>query len=102
MTQFNEREQAFESKFGHDEELEFKITARAAKLFGKWAADRMGLKGQEASSYAENICDLSITPLHHHIVEKVEGDLQSNGAAISRHLLQKEMIRCENEARRSF
>ncbi len=43
MTTFQEREQAFEAKFAHDEEVRFLVTARRDKLFAQWAADRMGL-----------------------------------------------------------
>ena len=39
MSTFDERENAFESKFAHDEELQFKAVARRNKLVGLWAAD---------------------------------------------------------------
>ena len=45
MTTFDEREKAFESKFAHDEELRFKSTVRRNKLFGLWAAEKLGLSG---------------------------------------------------------
>ena len=42
MTQFNDRERAFESKFAHDEEMKFRITARRNRLLvsgrpARWA-----------------------------------------------------------------
>jgi len=46
MTTFQEREQAFEAKFAHDEEFRFLVTARRDKLFAHWAAERMHLSGQ--------------------------------------------------------
>ena len=43
---FDKREQAFEQKFAHDEELKFKGLARCNKLVGNWAAEKLGLKGK--------------------------------------------------------
>ena len=47
MTMFNEREDAFERQFAHDEALRFKATARRNKLLGLWAAERLGRTGEE-------------------------------------------------------
>ena len=55
MTTFEDREKGFERKFAHDEELKFKATARRNRLIGLWAADKMGLSGDEAQSYAREV-----------------------------------------------
>ena len=55
MTLFNEREDAFEKQFAHDEELRFKATARRNKLLGLWAAERLGKSGEEAEAYARSM-----------------------------------------------
>src|ERR1700733_15820914 len=52
MTTFDKREEGFEQQFAHDEELRFKATARRNKLIGHWAAEKLGLTGTEADSYA--------------------------------------------------
>ena len=52
MTSFDERDKAFENKFAHDEEITFKINARAARLAGLWAAAKLGKTATEAESYA--------------------------------------------------
>ncbi|MGA3301745.1 MAG: DUF1476 domain-containing protein [Methylovirgula sp.] len=52
MTTFDERENAFEAKLAHDEELKFKATARRNKLLGLWAAQKMGKSGDAADEYA--------------------------------------------------
>ena len=49
MTQFDNRERAFETKFAHDEEMKFRITARRNRLLGEWAARPMGLTDAEAN-----------------------------------------------------
>ena len=55
MTSFDKREEAFEQQFAHDEELRFKATARRNKLLGQWAAEKLGLSGAEAESYAKSV-----------------------------------------------
>lgn len=55
MSSFNDRESAFENKFALDEALMFKAEARCCKLFGLWLAEKMGLSGDDATTYAANI-----------------------------------------------
>jgi len=55
MTTFDKREQGFEAKFIHDEELRFKATARCNKMLGNWAAAQLGLTGEAAADYAKNL-----------------------------------------------
>jgi len=42
MSGFDDRENAFENKFAHDAEMQFKAEARRNKLVGLWAAELMG------------------------------------------------------------
>ncbi len=55
MTTFDERENTFEAKFAHDEEMQFKARARANKLTGLWAAELLGKTGEAAEAYAMEI-----------------------------------------------
>jgi hypothetical protein len=55
MTNLNDRENAFENKFAHDEQLKFKATARRNKLLGLWAAEKLGKSGSEADEYAKEV-----------------------------------------------
>ena len=55
MTTFDKREEGFEKKFAHDEELRFKANARRNKLFGLWAAEKLGLTGDAANAYAKEV-----------------------------------------------
>lgn len=52
MTTFNDREKGFESKFAHDEAMQFKAIARRNRLVGLWAASLLGKTGDEAAEYA--------------------------------------------------
>ena len=55
MMIFDQRKDAFENKFAHDEELRFKATARRNKLLGLWAAEKLGKSGAEADAYAKSV-----------------------------------------------
>jgi hypothetical protein len=60
MTTFDKREQGFEAKFIHDEELRFKATARCNKMLGDWAAAQLGLTGDAAARYAEALVTANV------------------------------------------
>ena len=56
MKGFVEREKGFEAEFKRNQELAFRVTARRNRLFGLWAADRLGLTaGEAAESYAKSV-----------------------------------------------
>jgi hypothetical protein len=55
MTTFDKREEGFEKKFAHDEELKFKATARRNKLLGLWAAAMLGKTGADADAYSKEV-----------------------------------------------
>lgn len=55
MTTFDEREQAFEAKLAHDEELKFKANVRRNKWLGLWAAEKLGKTGAAAEDYAATL-----------------------------------------------
>ena len=52
MTTFDDRERAYETKFAHDAELNFKAEARRNRLIGEWAAALLGKTGDDARAYA--------------------------------------------------
>lgn len=76
MSTFDDRESAFENKYAHDAEMQFKANARCHKLLGLWAAEKLGKTGDEAEAYAKEvvISDLE-EPGHEDVVRKVAGDL---------------------------
>ncbi len=55
MTLFDEREHAFEAKFAHDAEMQFRAEARRNKLLGLWAAGLLGKSEAEAEAYAREV-----------------------------------------------
>ena len=76
MTTFDDRENAFENKFAHDEEMKFRAEARRNKLLGLWAAELLGKTGDDADAYAKEVVKADFEEAgHEDVVRKVAGDL---------------------------
>jgi hypothetical protein len=82
MTTFDKREQGFEAKFIHDEELRFKAMARCNKMLGNWAAGQLGLTGDAATAYANELVTANLeSQSSDDILHKVSKDLAPKGIA---------------------
>ncbi len=79
MNTFGEREKDFETRFKHDQELQFKVKARRNRMLGLWAAERLGLSGEAADGYAKEIVDAAFHGGDPHIVEKIVAELTAKG-----------------------
>jgi hypothetical protein len=76
MSTFDDRENAFENKYAHDAEMQFKAEARRNKLLGLWAAELMGKSGDAAAEYAKEVVKADFEEAgHEDVVRKVSGDL---------------------------
>jgi hypothetical protein len=79
-TTFDKREEGFEKKFAHDEELRFKAMARRNKALGLWAAGLLGKSGVDAETYAKEVV---YADLEEHgdedVVRKLKKDLEGKG-----------------------
>jgi len=84
MTTFDKREEGFEKKFAHDEELRFKASARRNKLLGLWAAERLGLSGAEAEAYAKGVVMAEFDEASDHdIFRKIRKDFDEKKVAMA-------------------
>ena len=103
MTTFDDRERAFETKFAHDEEMKFRITARRNRLLGQWAARQMELSEVEAESYAKDVVRSDFEEAgDHDVVRKVLGDLTAAGIETDEASIQEALRNKEIEARRQI
>ena len=92
MTTFNDREKAFEDKYKHDQELQFKVEVRRNKLLGLWLAELLGKAGAEAEAYAKEVISSDFEePGDADLVRKVLGDFEEAGTEFSEHRLRKKM-----------
>ncbi|SDN31385.1 hypothetical protein SAMN05216196_101114 [Lutimaribacter pacificus] len=93
MTTFDDRESAFENKFAHDEEMKFKAQARANKLLGLWAAEKLGKSGDDAAAYAREVVKADFEEAgHEDVVRKVLGDLGDKTTAEEIRAMMAEML----------
>jgi hypothetical protein len=80
-TSFDKREEGFEKKFAHDEELRFKAYARRNKLLGLWAAELLGKSGAEAEAYAKEVVLADFEePGDNDVLRKVTKDLEGKAS----------------------
>ena len=92
MTTFNDREKAFEDKYKHDQDLQFKVEVRRNKLLGLWVAELLGLSGADAAAYAKEVVAADFEePGDADLVRKIQGDTQAKNLDLSEHRLRKKM-----------
>ncbi|TFF18701.1 DUF1476 domain-containing protein [Jiella endophytica] len=89
---FNDRAQDFESRYVHDQELRFRIEARRNKLLGLWAAEKLGLSGEDATRYAQDVINVAFqTPGDDGIFQKLRADFDGAGVDQSDHQIHRHM-----------
>ena len=92
MTTFDDREKAFEDKYKHDQDLQFRVEVRRNKLLGIWVAEMIGLEGADAEAYAKEVVASDFEePGDDDVVRKVMGDLEAKGQEMTEHRLRKKM-----------
>jgi hypothetical protein len=104
MNSLGDRQKGFEAQFQRDQELTFRVTARGNKLFGLWAAEKLGLAaGEAAEAYARTVVDADFErPGDGDVIEKVQGDLAAKGIALGEAELRVELTRAAAEARKQL
>lgn len=92
MSTFDKREDEFEKKFAHDEELRFKAKARRDKMLGLWAAEKLGRRAQEAEAYAARLIAADLTESgDDEVFGKIRADFDAAGVAQSDHQIRRTM-----------
>jgi len=92
MSTFDKREEGFENKFAHDEELRFKATARRNKLLGLWAAELLGKTGDDAQEYAKEVVRADFEePGDEDVFRKIRADLDAGKIEQSDHQIRRTM-----------
>ena len=97
MTNMQDREKAFESKFALDEELKFKAEARRNKLLGLWAAELLGKS--DPAAYAKDVVAADFEEAgHEDVVRKIRADFDAAGIALTDDLIRLKMLERLSEA----
>jgi hypothetical protein len=103
MTTFDDRERAFETKFAHDEEMAFRVTARRNKLLGQWAAGLMKLTPEETEAYARAVIQAEFEEAgDEDVVRKLFGDLTAAGVDVDEAAVRQAIEDQAVEARRQL
>jgi hypothetical protein len=103
MTDFSDRESAFENKFAHDAEMQFRIVARRNRLLGEWAAARMGLTAEESDAYAKAVVQADFEEVgDEDVVRKLVADFAAAGLDVSDEEVRGALADKAVEARRHF
>jgi hypothetical protein len=92
MTTFDKREEGFENKFAHDEQLRFKATVRRNKLLGLWAAEKLGLSGEAVDEYAKSVVSADFEEVgDEDVFRKIRGDFDAAKVEQSDHQIRRVM-----------
>ena len=92
MSGLSDREKGFENKYAHDQELEFKAMVRRNKKLGLWAAEMMGLTGDDAEAYAKEVIKSDFEEAgDDDVFRKVRSDFDTHKVEQSDHQIRRQM-----------
>ena len=92
MSGFDDREKALENKYALDQEVMFRIEARAVKLFGLWLAEQMGLSGDDAKVFAGSVVSANLDEQGFDDVKRaIRPHIDQKGLNISEHAIDTQL-----------
>ena len=101
MNSFDEREKGFEKKFAHDEELQFKVSARRNKYIGQWASQILGYNSDQEKEYIQSVIKADFAEAgDEDVFRKVKADLKDHN--ISDEDIRKKMNELNEKAKSEF
>lgn len=101
MTLFEDRKDVFEKAFVEGGNRDFKVEARLAKLFGLWAAEQLGLEGDNAQTYAGEVITANLKePGFEDIFEHVQKDFDEKNLDISRATMEAVLRKYMSQAQK--
>ena len=101
MSSFDEREKGFEKKFAHDEELQFKISARTNKYIGEWVSKILGYNPDQEKEYIQSVIKADFAEAgDEDVFRKVKEDLKDHN--ISGEDIRKKMDELNEKAKSDF
>ncbi|MEM6661358.1 MAG: DUF1476 domain-containing protein [Pseudomonadota bacterium] len=100
MSSMEDRQKGFEAKFAHDAQMQFKAEARRNKLLGLWAADKMGITGEDADAYAKEVIAADFEEAgDEDVYRKVAGDLDAKATGVTEGEIREQMASLMAEAK---
>ena len=101
MSTFDEREKSFEKKFAHDDELQFKISARRNKYIGQWASQILGYNSDQEKEYIQSVIKADFAEAgDEDVFRKIKTDLKDHN--ILDEEIRKKMDELNEKAKSEF
>ena len=101
MSSFDDREKNFEKKFAHDEELQFKISARRNKYLGQWVSKKLGYNLEQEKEYVQSVIKADFEEIgDEDVFRKIQSDLKNHN--ISDEEIRKKMDELNEKAKSEF
>ena len=101
MSSFDERKKSFEKKFVHDEELQFKVSARRNKYLGQWASQKLGFDAEKEKEYIQSVIKADFQEAgDEDVFRKIQADLKDQN--VSDEDIRKKMKEFDEKAKSDF
>ena len=101
MSTFDERQKSFEKKFAHDEELQFKVSARRNKYLGQWASEILGYNSEQEKDYIQSVIKADFAEAgDEDVFRKLKGDLKDHNKSDDE--IRKKMNELNEKAKSDF
>ena len=101
MSSFEDRKKSFEKKFAHDQELQFKVSARRNKYLGEWVSEILGYNSDQVKEYIQSVIKADFAEAgDEDVFRKIKQDLKEK--SISDEELRKKMDELNEKAKTDF
>ena len=101
MSSFEDRKKSFEKKFAHDEELQFKVSARRNKYIGEWVSQILGYDDKKKNEYIQDVIKADFAEAgDEDVFRKIKSDLESFN--ISEDEIRSKMNEMNEKAKADF
>ena len=101
MSTFDDREKSFEKKFAHDEELQFKVSARRNKYLGQWASQILGYSSEQEIEYIQSVIKADFQEAgDEDVFRKIKADLKDHN--VSDEDIRNKMKEFDEKAKSDF
>ena len=99
----DKREKEFETRYKMDQDLQFKVQVKTSRLFGLWAAEKLGITGDEANLYASEVVDADFEePGFEDVLRKVNDDFSAKGVSVEDEEMRRVLGEKFEEVKREF
>ena len=101
MSSFEDRKKSFEKKFAHDEELQFKVSARRNKYIGEWVSEMLGYSEEQTKEYIQDVIKADFAEAgDEDVFRKIKEDLKNQN--LSDESIRAKMKELNEKAKSDF